>query len=96
MKETSDPARRPEITAAALAKAALQTTQRALFTAQLAAEAMAKLGDADARTMEALRDGLLDCLSAVPKDTREAISKSRATLTSDELIDLLALSVQGN
>lgn len=103
----TDPAGRPEVTAAALAKAAIQTTQRALFTAQLAAEAMATAAHAkndgdmgkrlemDAASLCVLRDALLDAFSAVPKDTRERLSDCKASITSDELIDLLALGVQG-
>jgi hypothetical protein len=91
----------------ALAKAAVQTAQRALFTAQLAADALEKAAcrhictlDADclkrdAAHMTALRDALLDAVRAVPEKARKRISASSATLTSDELIDLLALSVQG-
>lgn len=91
----------------ALAKAAVQTAQRALFTAQLAADALTKAAcaervsaagrrlDADAASMTVLRDALLDAFRAVPEEARKRISASRATLTSDELIDLLALSVQG-
>jgi hypothetical protein len=103
----TDPATKPEATGAALAKAAIQTLQRALFTAQLAADALRKgagemacgeraLGvTADAETMEALRDALLEAFSAIPKGTRDRMSAAKATITSDELIDLLALSVQG-
>lgn len=102
-----DPAARPEVTAAALAKAAIQTTQRAIFTAQLAAEAMATAAYAktdgdngaqlelDAARLNVLRDGLLDAFSAIPKETRDKLSACKATITSDELIDLLALGVQG-
>ena len=43
----------------------------------------------------ALRDALLDAVRAVPEEARKRISASSATLTSDELIDLLAMSVQG-
>jgi len=104
----SDPAARPEETAEALAKAAVNTAQRALFTAQLAADALKKAGDsqrrgaqkqqrfrADAAYMTALRDALLDALNTVPEEARKRISASGSRLTSDELIDLLALSVQG-
>ena len=45
--------------------------------------------------MTALRDALLDALNTVPEEARKRISSSGARLTSDELIDLLALSVQG-
>lgn len=104
---STDPAARPEVTAAALAKAAIQTTQRAIFTAQLAADAMKRAGDerlnspqavilyADAREMKQLRDALLDAFSTLPEETRKRLSACRASLTSDELIDLLALNVQG-
>ena len=103
----TDPAARPEVTAAALAKAAIQTTQRALFTAQLAADAMAtaaygknqgdmgKQLEQDAASLNVLRDALLDAFRSVPEETRKRLSDCRASLTSDELIDLLALSVQG-
>jgi len=99
----TDPAARPEVTAMALAKAAIQTTQRALFTAQLAAEALRgvrlETGTPrlleEAHYMEQLRDCLLDAFSGVPKETRDKLSACKATLTADELIDLLALSVQG-
>lgn len=103
----TDPAARPEVTAAALAKAAIQTTQRALFTAQLAADAMAtaaygknqgdmgKQLEQDAASLNVLRDALLDAFRSVPEETRKRLSACRASLTSDELIDLLALSVQG-
>lgn len=101
----TDPAARPEVTAAALAKAAIQTAQRAIFTAQLAADAM-KRADAqpganadalgrDCGAMCVLRDALLDAFRAVPEETRKRLSACKASLTSDELIDLLALSVQG-
>ncbi len=105
--EKIDPATRPEITAMALAKAAIQTAQRALFTAQLAADAMATAAYAknhgdmgrrlehDAASMTVLRDALLDAFGAIPKETRDRMSACKATITSDELIDLLALSVQG-
>jgi hypothetical protein len=91
----------------ALAKAAIQTAQRAMFTAQLASQALSDVAlterDAelnktrcqDAAMMAVLRDGLLDAFGAIPKATRERMSACKATLTSDELIDLLALSVQG-
>lgn len=91
----------------ALAKAAVQTAQRALFTAQLAADALtldardgmrpraAEYFERDAAYMTALRDALLDAVRAVPEEARKRISASSATLTSDELIDLLAMSVQG-
>ena len=103
----TDPAVRPEVTAAALAKAAIQTTQRALFTAQLAADAMAtaaygkndgdmgKQLELDAAALNVLRDALLDAFRTLPEETRKRLSACRASLTSDELIDLLALSVQG-
>ncbi|MGI6390187.1 MAG: hypothetical protein ACOX7Q_08310 [Kiritimatiellia bacterium] len=103
-----DPAARPEETAKALAKAAVQTAQRSLFTAQLASDALAKAAAdqrsgsakqqrfrADAAYMTALRDALLDALNTVPEEARKRISASGSRLTSDELIDLLALSVQG-
>ena len=91
----------------ALAKAAVQTAQRALFTAQLAADALIRASyaarnssaaeclDRDAAYMAALRDALLDAVRGVPEEARTRISASSATLTSDELIDLLAMSVQG-
>jgi gamma-glutamyl phosphate reductase len=83
-------------TADALAKAALSTAQRAFFTAQLARDALLRAGRADgAAVMEALRDGLLDAAARVPEAERQRISASKAALTSDELIDLLALSVRG-
>lgn len=101
----SDPAARPEETAMALAKAAVQTTARALFTAQIASDALERAAAcgvqpdggmrALAAEMAALRDRLLDAFGAVPEPARKTISASRATLTSDELIDLLALGVKG-
>lgn len=100
----TDPATRPEVTATALAKAAIQTTQRALFTAQLAAEALRDVRMnsnsglkilEEQHYIELLKDNLLDAFSAVPKEMRDKLSAVKATLTSDELIDLLALSVQG-
>lgn len=105
--ERTDPATKPVITATALAKAAIQTAQRAMFTAQLAADALRKASEEainpiaseqigrDALMMMSLRDHLLDAFSIVPKDTRDRMSACKATITSDELIDLLALSVQG-
>ena len=105
--DKTDPATRPVLTGAALAKAAIQTTQRALFTAQLACDALRQAAAEtdnnawafdiarDADVMERLRDALLDAFSAIPKETRYRMSACKATITSDELIDLLALSVQG-
>jgi len=104
---STDPAARPEVTAAALAKAAIQTTQRAIFTAQLAADAMTTAAHAknhgdmgkqleqDAAAMNVLRDALLDAFSTLPEETRKRLSACRVSLTSDDLIDLLALNVQG-
>jgi hypothetical protein len=105
--EKLDPEARPEMMAFALSKAAIQTTQRALFTAQIAADALRRAANEqkgtngevwrfqDAERMDALRDALLDAFKTIPEKERKRISAFRATLTSDELIDLLALSVQG-
>ena len=96
---STDPAARPEVMADALGRAAVQTAQRALFTAQLAADAMARAGgggrQADAAALRRLRNGRLDAYGAVPEETRKRLSACRASLTSDEIIDLLALSVRG-
>jgi len=90
------------IKAEALAKAALQATARAMHTAQLAHDAYcrAEAGDGpgsagDAARMGALRDILLDAYSAIPDGDRRRILDSRGTITSDELIDLLAMCVKG-
>lgn len=88
-----------KITADALAKAALQATARALHTAQLAADAYAKIDDAarleNRDAMAGLRDALLDAYGKIEDAARQRMLSCRATITSDELIDLLALCVRG-
>jgi len=78
---------RPEETAAALAKAAVQTAQRSLFTAQACFRCAGQsrsgstqwIGEATkvqsgCRYMTALRDALLDALNTVPEEARKRIS----------------------
>ncbi len=90
----------------ALAKAALQATARALHTAQLALDAYTMAAEAEAPEarslnmesrilMTGLRDGLLDAYGNVPDAAKQRLLACRATITSDELIDLLALCVRG-
>jgi hypothetical protein len=83
--------------AEALAKAALQATARALHTAQLAQDAYVKSGasQGDELIMADLRDALLDAYGQIPAKDRERLQASKATITSDELIDLLAMCVKG-
>jgi hypothetical protein len=86
-----------DLAAGTLAKAALQATARALHTAQLALDA-APQGDASASRLEALvalRDRLIDAYGSVPERERQAILDCRATLTSDDIVNLLALCVRG-
>jgi hypothetical protein len=92
------------IKAEALAKAALQATARAMHTAQLAHDAYrradgldygAAAGSDDEARMGALRDTLLDAYSAIPDEARKRLLASKGTITSDELIDLLAMCVKG-
>lgn len=91
----------------ALCKAAIQATARALHTAQLAADALRRSAretenpaaalnrEAESQTMTVLRDRLLDAYSALPDGVRTRMLASKATISSDELIDLLALCVRG-
>ena len=91
MKETT------KIKADALAKAALQATARALHTAQLSHDAYA-IAEADTTRSDViagLRDKLLDAYASIPAEDRKLIDACKATITSDELIDLLAMCVKG-
>jgi hypothetical protein len=85
------------IKADALAKAALQATARALHTATLARDAYVRCGanEGNERLMANLRDGLLDCYGGIQDADRQRILATPATITSDELIDLLAMCVKG-
>ncbi len=51
--------------------------------------------EAEKAAVATLRDRLLDAYASVPDGARERMLASKATLTSDELIDLLALCVRG-
>lgn len=91
-----------KLKAEALAKAALQATARALHTAQLAKDAYGRAAEDDAGAhedgivMAALRDKLLDAYAGIPERAKTRMLASKATITSDELIDLLALCVRGS
>jgi predicted DNA-binding transcriptional regulator YafY len=84
-----------EALATMLARAAIQATARAMHTAQIAADAAAKLGDVrrKARSMETLRDSLLDAYRTVASSDVPRVGN--ITIDSDELLDLLALAVRG-
>lgn len=94
-----------ELKADALAKAAMQAAARAMHTAQLAADAYRAAADRAPhghsgpaeRTllMERMRDALLDAYATAPAAERNRMLACKATITSDELIDLLALCVKG-
>jgi len=99
-----DPASRPCLKATALSKAAMQTAARAIQLAEVAAASAreaakdtgvgpgAEMQMTETRFyMEALKDALLDAYSAVPVETRERLSKCRAVISPDELIDLIDL-----
>jgi hypothetical protein len=45
--------------------------------------------------MADLRDALLDCYGGIQDADRQRILATPATITSDELIDLLAMCVKG-
>jgi hypothetical protein len=89
------------IKADALAKAAIQATARAMHTAQLSMDAYRRFGagDPDAARrellMESLRDALLEAYTVADDAERAKILATSATITSDELIDLLAMCVKG-
>jgi hypothetical protein len=92
------------IKADALAKAAIQATARALHTAQLAHDAYCQCKSGDegsasaaerAAQMGLLRDALMDAFCVIGENDRTMILATRATITSDELIDLLAMCVKG-
>jgi hypothetical protein len=89
----------------ALAKAAIQATARALHTAQLAKDAYGRVDGVEASAlaetarrealMEGLRDRLMDAFCVVGDVERRNILATPATITSDELIDLLAMCIKG-
>lgn len=88
----------PNVTADALAQAAVQATCRAVYTANLAVAAYERTGRADsqrAETIRRLRDGVLDAYAQITDAERQALREFDAKLTSDELMDLLALLVRG-
>ena len=86
-----------KIKAEALMKAALQATARAMHTAQLAQDAYSTANATpDATALAAgLRDRLLDAYVAVGDTDRARLLATKATITSDELIDLLAMCIKG-
>lgn len=51
--------------------------------------------EASQAALAALRDRLLDAYASIPDEARQRMLATPATLTSDELIDLLALCVRG-
>lgn len=107
MNQDKDRDRQTHAKADALCKAAIQATARALHTAQLAADALKRSAgetannalaldrEAEAQTLLRMRDHLLEAYASVPDGIRERMLRTQATITSDELIDLLALCVRG-
>jgi hypothetical protein len=91
------PVTRPDGAATTLCKAALQATARALHTAQIAADLIARHGGdpSTGGAMTAMRDKLLDAYRCLPEPMRKAIFDCKCEVSSDELLELLSLVVRG-